>query len=264
MLRGPGGSGDTIGANRRFSVFRRLAPFVLVLPLALGALEMLAATGAQPGGSPSASVRAVGAGTAARSWSCRRPASSTRHGRLPRGRDRAGGSRRRGRRRHQAEHAGRQPRRDPAHRLDAPRGAAADDRVGLAVGRPRRERRHVHHARRTRRADGAGHEHRRGVAGRRRAARTSRETLGEKVLNDAIAIIRSIAETRGRNAEWAESTVRDATSSTATEALEVGAIDGIAGTIDEVLALRRRPDGDRERAAGDARPGRRRRSRSWR
>ena len=49
-VRGAGGSGDTIGANRRFSVFRRLAPFVLMLPLALGALEMLAATGAAAAG----------------------------------------------------------------------------------------------------------------------------------------------------------------------------------------------------------------------
>ena len=31
--------------------------------------------------------------------------------------------------------------------------------------------------------------------------------LGQKVLNDAIASIRSIAETRGRNADWAEQTV---------------------------------------------------------
>jgi membrane-bound serine protease (ClpP class) len=61
--------------------------------------------------------------------------------------------------------------------------------------------------------------------------------LGQKVLNDAVASIRSIAETRGRNADWAEQTVRDARSSTASEALEVGAIDGIAASIDEVIAF---------------------------
>ena len=61
--------------------------------------------------------------------------------------------------------------------------------------------------------------------------------LGQKVLNDAVASIRSIAETRGRNADWAEQTVRDARSSPASEALAVGAIDGIAGSIDEVLAF---------------------------
>lgn len=61
-------------------------------------------------------------------------------------------------------------------------------------------------------------------------------TLGDKVMNDAIASIRSIAETRGRNVDWAVRTVRDAFSSPASEALEVGAIDGIAATFEEVIA----------------------------
>jgi membrane-bound serine protease (ClpP class) len=60
-------------------------------------------------------------------------------------------------------------------------------------------------------------------------------TLGDKVLNDAIASIRSIAETRDRNVDWAEETVRDARSSPASEALEVGAVDGIVGTIEAVI-----------------------------
>ena len=62
-------------------------------------------------------------------------------------------------------------------------------------------------------------------------------SLGDKVLNDAIASIRSISETRGRNVEWAEATVRDARSSPATEALAEGAIDGIVGSIEEVIAF---------------------------
>jgi membrane-bound serine protease (ClpP class) len=61
--------------------------------------------------------------------------------------------------------------------------------------------------------------------------------LGQKVLNDAVASIRSIAETRGKNVDWAEQTVRDARSSPASEALEVGAIDGIAGSMADVLAF---------------------------
>ena len=61
--------------------------------------------------------------------------------------------------------------------------------------------------------------------------------MGEKVRNDAIANIRSIADHRGRNADWAEETVRVARSSTAAEAVEVGAVDGIAATIDDVLAF---------------------------
>ncbi len=62
-------------------------------------------------------------------------------------------------------------------------------------------------------------------------------TLGKKVLNDAIANIRSIAEARGRNVEWAEETVRDARSSAASEAVAVGAVDGIADNIEAVLAF---------------------------
>ncbi len=62
-------------------------------------------------------------------------------------------------------------------------------------------------------------------------------TLGRKVLNDAIANIRSIAEARGRNADWAEETVRDARSSAASEAVSVGAVDGIADSIDAVIAF---------------------------
>lgn len=62
-------------------------------------------------------------------------------------------------------------------------------------------------------------------------------TLGEKVLNDAIAKITSIANARDRNVEWAVSTVRDAKSSPAEEAVSVGAVDGIATTLDDVLAF---------------------------
>ncbi|MBA2756560.1 MAG: nodulation protein NfeD, partial [Chloroflexi bacterium] len=61
--------------------------------------------------------------------------------------------------------------------------------------------------------------------------------LGDKIRNDAVAKIRSIAETRGRNADWAEATVRDARSSPASEALAVGAIDGLADSIEAVVAF---------------------------
>jgi membrane-bound serine protease (ClpP class) len=61
-------------------------------------------------------------------------------------------------------------------------------------------------------------------------------TLGEKVRNDAIANIRSIAEARGRNVDWAVATVAEAKSSPASEAVAVGAVDAIAGTFDDVLS----------------------------
>ncbi len=61
-------------------------------------------------------------------------------------------------------------------------------------------------------------------------------TLGEKVKNDAIANIRSIAEARGRNVDWAVATVAQARSSPATEAVSVGAVDGLADTLEAVRA----------------------------
>ncbi|HEY7131751.1 MAG TPA: nodulation protein NfeD [Candidatus Limnocylindrales bacterium] len=61
-------------------------------------------------------------------------------------------------------------------------------------------------------------------------------TLGDKVRNDAIAFMRSIAQTRNRPVEWAASTVSDAKSSSAVEAVAIGAVDGIAATIEEVVA----------------------------
>jgi membrane-bound serine protease (ClpP class) len=62
-------------------------------------------------------------------------------------------------------------------------------------------------------------------------------TLGQKIKNDAIAKIRSIAEARGRNVAWAISTVAEAKSYPASEAVAAGAVDGIAASLDEVLAF---------------------------
>ena len=61
-------------------------------------------------------------------------------------------------------------------------------------------------------------------------------TIGDKVKNDAIANIRSIAEARGRDVDWAVSTVDDAVSSSAVEAVRIGAVDGIASSLEEVRA----------------------------
>ncbi len=52
--------------------------------------------------------------------------------------------------------------------------------------------------------------------------------MERKVLNDAIAYIRSLAERYDRNADWAEDAVRDAATLTATEALEQNVIEFIA------------------------------------
>jgi membrane-bound serine protease (ClpP class) len=63
------------------------------------------------------------------------------------------------------------------------------------------------------------------------------ETMERKVIEDTTALMRSITDARGRNAEWAESTVTDAEAATAVEALALGVIDGIASTMDEALQV---------------------------
>ncbi len=52
--------------------------------------------------------------------------------------------------------------------------------------------------------------------------------MEKKVLNDAIAYIRGLAQLRGRNAEWAEQAVREAATLTAEEAVEKNVVDLIA------------------------------------
>lgn len=64
---------------------------------------------------------------------------------------------------------------------------------------------------------------------------SSPDALRAKVINDSVAYIRALAEERGRNADWAESAVRDAASVTAQEALELNVIDLMADNIDDLL-----------------------------
>jgi len=59
--------------------------------------------------------------------------------------------------------------------------------------------------------------------------------MTSKIVNDTKAFIRTIAEKRNRNIEWAEQTVEFSISATETEALAEGAIDIIASTIDSLL-----------------------------
>ncbi len=61
--------------------------------------------------------------------------------------------------------------------------------------------------------------------------------LGQKVMNDAIATISGIARERGRNVEWAVSTVKEAKSYTADEAVAQKAVDGKADSLEAVLAF---------------------------
>ena len=61
--------------------------------------------------------------------------------------------------------------------------------------------------------------------------------MERKVLNDAIAYIRSLAERFGRNADWAEKAVREAATLTAREALEQNVVDFVAEDRTELLGM---------------------------
>jgi membrane-bound serine protease (ClpP class) len=73
------------------------------------------------------------------------------------------------------------------------------------------------------------------------------DTETRKVINDAVAYIRSLAELNGRNADWATEAVRRAVSIPASEALERHVIDVIA---DDVPDLLRKIDGRSVTVAG--------------
>ena len=62
------------------------------------------------------------------------------------------------------------------------------------------------------------------------------DTLASKVENDAAALIRSIAQTRGRNQDKLEETVRTAASYSAQEALADNVVDFMADDLDDLLA----------------------------
>src|SRR5581483_7761612 len=59
--------------------------------------------------------------------------------------------------------------------------------------------------------------------------------LSTKVTNDAAAFIRSLAQARGRNADWAEKAVRQSVAVSANEALRLHVIDAIADSPESAL-----------------------------
>jgi membrane-bound serine protease (ClpP class) len=71
--------------------------------------------------------------------------------------------------------------------------------------------------------------------------------LERKAVNDAAAYLRGLAQLRGRNAEWAERSVREGLSLSAEDALKQDVIDFIAP---DIAALAARLDGARVRVLG--------------
>jgi membrane-bound serine protease (ClpP class) len=63
----------------------------------------------------------------------------------------------------------------------------------------------------------------------------NKDAMQKKLINDAVAYIRGLAELRGRNQEWAEKAVREAASLPAAEALKLNVIDILAINIADLL-----------------------------
>jgi membrane-bound serine protease (ClpP class) len=59
--------------------------------------------------------------------------------------------------------------------------------------------------------------------------------MSEKIVNDMVAHARSVAERRGRNAQWVEKAIRESVSATETEALKENIIDLVASDTDDLI-----------------------------
>lgn len=82
----------------------------------------------------------------------------------------------------------------------------------------------------------------------KKGKREGGDTLERKMVEDAVAYLKGLAQMRGRNAQWAERAVRDAASLHAEEALKLKVIDLVAA---DVPALLKRLDGRKVTIRGE-------------
>ena len=68
-----------------------------------------------------------------------------------------------------------------------------------------------------------------------KAGKSAKPGMEEKILNDSAAYIRSLAQLRGRNADWAEKAVREAASLPAGEAMKLHVADLLADDMTDLL-----------------------------
>lgn len=80
-----------------------------------------------------------------------------------------------------------------------------------------------------------GQRDRKGEEGDEDAKGAPKGNLTQKQIHDAAAYIRSLAQLRGRNAEWAEQAVRDAVSLSADEARRSNVIEVVASSVADLL-----------------------------
>ena len=89
-----------------------------------------------------------------------------------------------------------------------------------------------------------------GKQGEPKAPPSNSDALDRKAVNDAAALIRSLAVLRGRNAAWAERAVRQGEAASASEAHALGVVELIAPDLDDLM---RQLNGRRVTTAGGER-----------
>jgi membrane-bound serine protease (ClpP class) len=62
------------------------------------------------------------------------------------------------------------------------------------------------------------------------------QTMSEKIVNDTVSYIKTIAKTRGRNVDWAEKVVRKSVSITEEEAVKLNVVDFVSPDLPDLLA----------------------------
>jgi membrane-bound serine protease (ClpP class) len=102
-------------------------------------------------------------------------------------------------------------------------GAATPVQIGVPLSPPPRE------------DDGEPEPEQDEGSDQRPEATRAHPTMIDKAVSDAVAYIRSLAQMRGRNADWAEKAVREAASLSSEEALEQGVIDVLADDLTDLL-----------------------------